>query len=147
MRHEATKLLIVCILALILLPLSGCAMTTQHVKTADGDQFTQMGGALFSKQDYVHGLDADFYPNNSGSHVAVKGQGDQDSTAMVQVISALVSAFAASQAHIPQAGTATGGAPVSDLVSKISGLTATVEELRTLYDSLRSPRDPSLIIK
>lgn len=73
--------------------LMSCATTKQHVKTMDGDEFDQWGGALFSKQQYVQGLDADFYPNNSGAHIAVKGQGDQDSTEALKTINALIGAL------------------------------------------------------
>lgn len=81
---------------------SGCATTRQSVETADGDKFKQSGGALFSKQQYVHGLDADFYPNNSGAHIAVRGQGDQDSTAVIPLVQALVGMLNQQQATPPQ---------------------------------------------
>lgn len=72
--------------------LGSCAMTSQHVRTMDGDEFSQVGGALFSKQRYVHGLHAEFLPNNSGAIIDVKGEGDQDSTALVPVIQAAITA-------------------------------------------------------
>lgn len=123
------------LLAVVLaLSLSGCAFTQQHVRTMDNDRFDQVGGALFSKQAFTQGLDADFYPNDSGAHIAVKGQGDQDSTASLATINALVSAFTQMQAA--QAG---APAPVpSSTTSRLDTLTAQIESLRTLIDSLRS---------
>lgn len=78
--------------------LVGCATTSQMVKTMDGDVFKQTGGALFSKQKYMHGLEADFYPNNSGAHISVQGEGDQDSTDALKTINLLIGAMLQMQA-------------------------------------------------
>ena len=105
---------------------SGCATTRQSIETADGDKFRQSGGALFSKQQYVHGLDADFYPNNSGAHIAVRGQGDQDSTAVIPLVQALVGMLNQQQATPPQDR------------SRIEQLEAQIAALRRLIEAGRA---------
>lgn len=109
---------------------SGCAMTRQNIKTMDGDEFSQAGAALFSKQQYVHGLDADFYPNNSGAHISVKGQGDQDSVESLKTINLLLGALMQRQAT-EDVNTAPSPSRLKQLEDEITRLKELVEILRT----------------
>ena len=122
------------LLTLVTMALSGCAMTSQHVKTMDGDEFNQRGGALFSKQKYVHGLEAEFYPNNSGAHIEVKGEGVQDGTDALKTINLLAGALATMQAQGPAPQELTA-------LERIDVLMKQIESLRTIVDALKpTPR-------
>lgn len=106
---------------------SGCAFTRQSVRTMDGDKFSQFAGSTLGKQDSTQKVDADFYPNNTGSHISVGGQSEQDSTAMVPIINALVGALA-------HGGGGTDGTPDRTRLEKLE---AQIEALRRLIEMTR----------
>lgn len=97
----------------------------------DGDKFSQFAGSTLGKQDSTQKVDADFYPNNTGSHISVGGQTEQDSTAMVPIINALVGAL------VHQGGTADTPADRT----RLEKLEAQIEALRRLIEMTR-PTEP-----
>lgn len=107
---------------------SGCAFTRQSVRTMDGDKFSQFAGSTLGKQDSTQKVDADFYPNNTGSHISVGGQTEQDSTAMVPIINALVGAL------VHQGG---GTADTPAERTRLEKLEAQIEALRRLIEMTR----------
>jgi len=98
----------------------------------DGDKFSQFAGSTLGKQDSTQKVDADFYPNNTGSHISVGGQTEQDSTAMVPIINALVGAL------VHQGG---GTADTPAERTRLEKLEAQIEALRRLIEMTR-PTEP-----
>ncbi len=103
---------------------SGCATTHQAVKTMEGDTFSQTAFSSLGKQSSEQDISAKF----GNSQITVGGNTDQDSTAMVPMIQALVGALMQQQ----QAGG--GDTPER---GRLEALEAQIAALRRIIETLR----------
>lgn len=115
----------------IVLTLSGCATTFSRFETADGDKAFKFSGSTLGKQDAQQKTNFIAYPNNSGLELQDGAVTSQDTTSMIPLLQAVVTAFAQTQAVKPPAAPAEA--------SRVDQLSAQIEALRTILDEIRGP--------
>lgn len=120
-------------LILLAILASGCAMSRSHFETADGDKANKMAISTIGKQEVQQKTDFHVMPNNSGLDLVDGAISNQDTTEVIPLVQALVSAF--TQAQTGNTQTPTASSPSA--LERIQQLSAQVEALRTLVDSLR----------
>lgn len=103
---------------------SSCATTHQAVKTMEGDTFSQTAFSTLGKQNSEQDISAKF----GNSEITVGGSTEQDSTAMVPMIQALVGALVQQQ----QAG----GVDTPER-GRLEALEAQIAALRRIIETLR----------
>lgn len=103
---------------------SGCATTHQAVKTMEGDTFSQTAFSTLGKQNSEQDIAAKF----GNSEITVGGSTEQDSTAMVPMIQALVGALVQQQQS--------GGVDTPER-GRLEALEAQIAALRRIIESLR----------
>lgn len=103
---------------------SSCATTHQSVKTMEGDTFSQTAFSTLGKQNSEQDISAKF----GNSEILVGGSTEQDSTAMVPMIQALVGALVQQQ----QAG----GVDAPER-GRLEALEAQIAALRRIIETLR----------
>lgn len=109
---------------------SGCAMSRSHFESADGDIANKMAVSTIGKQEVEQKTSFQVYPNNSGMDLQDGAVSSQDTTGVIPLMQALVTAFTQAQAQ-----QATQPKPAE--TSRIEQLQSQIESLRTLVENLR----------